>query len=112
MSMTKMLSSRMWLVSSHGDQIHLRPVEEHDLDLLGRFDTDPALSEPFEWRGYRDPQARRRRWQSDGYLGTGDSLLVVSRERGFVRGQWRDGYMYPRLRDDPAPDVGHVGPST
>jgi len=27
------------------------------------------------------------------------------RGRGFVRGQWRDGYMYARLRDDPAPDA-------
>jgi RimJ/RimL family protein N-acetyltransferase len=186
----------MCLVSSHGDEIHLRPVEERDLEVLGRFDTDPALSEPFEWRGYRDPQARRRRWQSDGYLGTDDSLLVVSladgtfagfvawrpvaisgpqgaiqlgivllpehrgrgigsraqqlladylfstttahrleastevdnhaeqsaleragftkeglmRGRSFVRGQWRDGYMYSRLREDPAPDVVHVRP--
>jgi RimJ/RimL family protein N-acetyltransferase len=28
------------------------------------------------------------------------------RGRGFVRGQWRDGFMYARLRDDPAPPVG------
>jgi len=41
-------------------------------------DTDPAISEPFEWRGFHDPQARRRRWEEDGYLGTEDSLLVVA----------------------------------
>ena len=173
------------------DLVRLRPVEERDLDALGRIDTDPAVSEPFEWRGFRDPRARRRRWEQDGYLGDEDSLLVVGlpdgtfagivvwrwivssgppgcvqigillfpehrgrglgttaqrlladylfsttaanrleatteidnvaehraleragfvregmlRGRGFVRGQWRDGYMYARLRDDPAPDA-------
>ncbi len=30
----------------------------------------------------------------------------VLRGRGFVRGEWRDGVMYARLRDDPAPQVG------
>jgi ribosomal-protein-alanine N-acetyltransferase len=177
-------------VSSAGDEIHLRPVDERDLGLLGRFDTGPALTEPFEWRGYRDTGARRRRWEHDGYLGADDSLLVVSlgdgkfagfvgwrplvasgpqgviqmaivllpehrgrgigsraqqlladylfstttvnrleattevenlaehraleragftregllRGRGFVRRQWRDGYIYSRLRDDPPPE--------
>ena len=171
------------------DVIRLRPVEERDLEILGRFDTDPALSEPFEWRGYRDSHARRRRWEQDGYLGNDDSLLIVSladgtfagyvvwrpvaisgpqgvlqigivllpdhrgrgvgsraqqlladylfatttahrleagtevdnvaeqraleragfiregllRGRGFVRGAWRDGYLYSRLRADPPP---------
>ena len=173
------------------DKVRLRPVEERDLDVLGRIDTDPAVSEPFEWRGFRDPQARRRRWAEDGYLGSEDSLLAVAlpdgslagivvwtridtsgprgclqigillfpehrgkglgtaaqrlladylfsftlanrleatteldnvaeqralenagfvregvlRGRGFVRGQWRDGVMYARLRDDPAPQM-------
>lgn len=182
-------------MNSPGDEIRLRPVEERDLDLLGRFDTDPGLSEPFEWRGYQDPRGRRRRWEQDGFLGSDDSLLIVSLEdgtcagyivwrslttsgpqgviqvgivllpehrgrgigsraqqlladylfstttvhrleasteadnlaeqqalegagftrreglvrgRGFVRGQWRDGYMYSRLRDDPPPDVVHL----
>jgi len=174
------------------DEVRLRPVEEPDLEALGRIDTDPATSEPFEWRGFRDPRARRRRWEEDGYLGSEDSLLVVAlpddtfagivvwrwisasgprvclqigilllpehrgkglgtsaqrlladylfsttsanrleattdvdnvaehraleragfvregvlRGRGFVRGQWRDGVMYARLRADPAPPVG------
>jgi len=170
-------------------EVRLRPVEERDLEVLGRLDTEPATSEPFEWRGFRDPRARRRRWEADGYLGDEDSMLVVAlpdgtfagivvwrwittsgprgclqigivvfpehrgkglgtaaqrtladylfshtaahrleatteidnlaeqraleqagftregvlRGRGFVRGQWRDGVMYARLRDDPAP---------
>jgi [ribosomal protein S5]-alanine N-acetyltransferase len=169
----------------------LRPVEERDLDSMGRIDTEPALSEPFEWRGFRDSRTRRRRWEKDGYLGDDDSLLVVTlaegtfagvvvwrpvdtsgprgcfnigilllpehrskglgtavqrmladylfsttlanrveattevdnlaeqraleragfqregvmRGRGFVRGQWRDGVMYARLRDDPVPSA-------
>jgi [ribosomal protein S5]-alanine N-acetyltransferase len=173
------------------DKVRFRPVEERDLDALGRIDTDPAVSEPFEWRGFRDSAARRQRWKEDGYLGSEDSLLVVTlpdgtlvgivvwkwiptsgprgclqlgillfpehrgkglgtaaqrlladylfsttlanrleatteidnvaeqralenagfvregvlRGRGFVRGQWRDGVMYARLRDDPAPQV-------
>jgi len=173
------------------DTVHLRPVGERDLESLGRIDTDPAMSVPFEWRGFRDPRARRRRWEEDGYLGSDGSLLVVAasddsfagfvswtpiatsgpvggclrigilllpeyrgkglgataqrllgdylfsttlanrleattevdngaeqralnragfvregllRGRGFVRGQWRDAFMYARLRDDPAPD--------
>jgi [ribosomal protein S5]-alanine N-acetyltransferase len=172
-------------------QVRLRPVQEDDLEQMGRMDTDPALSEPFEWRGFRDPRGRRRRWEEDGYLGTHDSALVVAladgtfagivvwrpidrsgpsrggcleigilllpehrqkglgtsaqmvladylfsttpanrleattevdnvaeqralehagftregllRGRGFVRGKWQDGYIYSRLRDDPAP---------
>jgi RimJ/RimL family protein N-acetyltransferase len=174
------------------DKVRLRPVEERDLDALGLIDTDPAVSEPFEWRGFRDLRARRRRWEEDGYLSSEDSLLVVAlpdgtlagivvwksiavsgprgclqigillfpehrgkglgtaaqrlladylfsttlanrleatteidnvaeqralehagfvregvlRGRGFVRGKWRDGVMYARLRDDPAPCVG------
>lgn len=175
------------------DNVRLRPVEERDLADLGRIDTDPSLSEPFEWRGFRDPGGRRRRWEADGYLGDDPSLLVVAlsdgafagivvwralatsgpvggcfqigilllpehrgkglgtaaqqvladylfsttpvhrleattevdnvaeqqalehagftregllRGRGFVRGHWRDGFMYSRLRDDSIPQVG------
>jgi [ribosomal protein S5]-alanine N-acetyltransferase len=173
------------------DKVRLRPVEERDLKALGLIDTDPSVSEPFEWRGFRDRRARRRRWEEDGYLGSEDSLLVVAlpdgtlagivvwkpvavsgppgcleigillfpehrgkglgtaaqrlladylfsttlanrleattaidnvaeqqalehagfvregvlRGRGFGRGKWRDGVMYSRLRDDPAPRI-------
>jgi hypothetical protein len=34
------------------DKVRLRPVEERDLDALGLIDTDPSVSEPFEWRGF------------------------------------------------------------
>ncbi len=71
---------------TNNDAICLRPVEEGDLEVLGRIDTDPAMSEPFEWRGFRDPQARRRRWETDGYLGRDDSLLIVALPDGAVAG--------------------------
>lgn len=58
--------------------IRLRPVREQDLEVLERIDTDPALSEPFEWRGFADARARRQRWEQDGYLGPNDSLLVIA----------------------------------
>lgn len=64
----------------------LRPVEEADLESLGRIDTEPAVSEPFEWRGFRDKGARRKRWEKDGYLGSNDSLLVVALPDGTFTG--------------------------
>lgn len=73
-------------MASDGLEIHLRALEEGDLDVLARFDIDPALSEPFEWRGFRDPHARRRRWEQDGYLGTEDSMLAVSTADGIFAG--------------------------
>ena len=63
----------------------LRPVEEPDLADLERLDLDPALSEPFQWRGFRDWRARRRRWEIDGYLGDDDALLVVAGATGRSR---------------------------
>jgi ribosomal-protein-alanine N-acetyltransferase len=72
-------------VTSH-QNVRLRPVEEWDLDLVCRIDTEPALHEPYEWRGFRDPQLRRRRWEKDGYLGTEDSLLIVALPDGTFTG--------------------------
>lgn len=60
------------------EDVCLRPVEERDLGHLERGSTEPALSEPFEWHGYRDPSAHRRRWEQDHYLGERDSMLVVT----------------------------------
>jgi RimJ/RimL family protein N-acetyltransferase len=177
-------------MASDTPTVDLRPIQEPDLEILERIDTDPALSEPFEWRGFATARRHRQRWETDGYLRPDDSLLVIAladgtfaeivnwraitpsgpqgcfeigilllpehrgqghgttaqrlltdylfatttvhrleaitevdntaeqraleragfvregmlRGRGFVRGQWRDGYMYARLRDDPVPD--------
>lgn len=46
--------------------------------MLERIDKEPALSEPFEWRGFANAAERRRRWERDGYLGEGEGLLVVA----------------------------------
>ena len=72
-------------------QVRLRPVQERDLEDLCRIDTDPEVSEPFEWRGFRDPRGRRRRWEADGYLGADDSLMVVALPDGTFAGivVWR-----------------------
>jgi len=68
------------------ETVRLRPVEERDLDELGRFDTDPAVGKPFEWTGYRDPRARRRRWETDGYLGGDYSVLTAALPDGTFTG--------------------------
>jgi [ribosomal protein S5]-alanine N-acetyltransferase len=184
-------------MTMNSKQVLLRPVQERDLEELYRIDTDPEVSGPFVWSGFRDPRERRRRWGKDGYLGRDHSLLVVAlagdtfagiviwtsivssgpekggcfeigilllpehrgkglgtsaqqlladylftttpvhrlealtevdnlaeqralehagftregllRERGFVRGRWRDGFIYSRLRSDPAPAITGQG---
>jgi RimJ/RimL family protein N-acetyltransferase len=63
-------------VASHTN-VRFRPIVEADLDLLDRLDTDPTL-QPFEWRGFRDPRPRRRRWEEDSYLGRDDAAFVVA----------------------------------
>ena len=68
------------------DDVRLRPVEERDLAELERLDLDPSVSEPFQWRGFRDWRARRRRWELDGYLGDDDALFVVARGDGTFAG--------------------------
>ena len=60
------------------DNVSLRPVEERDLGYLERSSTDPALTGPFEWHGFRDPTVHRRRWEQDHYLGHEDSMLVAA----------------------------------
>jgi ribosomal-protein-alanine N-acetyltransferase len=73
------------------DKVRLRPVEERDLDVLERIDSDPAMSEPFEWRGFRSPRGRRKRWEQDGHLGSDDSTLIVAMPDGSFAGvvDWR-----------------------
>ena len=72
-------------VANH-QNVKIRPVEERDLDLLGRFDTEPALDPLYEWKGFRDPRRHWRRWEQDGYLGTEDSILIVSLPDGTFTG--------------------------
>jgi [ribosomal protein S5]-alanine N-acetyltransferase len=73
------------------EPVRLRPIEEADLDLLSRLDTDPAASQPFEWTGFRDPGARRRRWAQDGWIGRDSTHLAVALPDGTLAGivSWR-----------------------
>jgi RimJ/RimL family protein N-acetyltransferase len=73
------------------EPVRLRPIEQADLDVLRRLDTDPSASEPFEWTGFRDPQARRRRWEEDGWVGRDSAHLAVSLPDGTLAGivNWR-----------------------
>jgi RimJ/RimL family protein N-acetyltransferase len=71
--------------------VQLRPIQEADLDVLSRFDTDPAATEPFEWSGFRDPHARRRRWEQDGWISRDSGQLIVALPDGTPAGivSWR-----------------------
>jgi ribosomal-protein-alanine N-acetyltransferase len=61
-----------------GDAVNLRPVRAGDLDLLERFATQPSALGEFEWFGFADPGARRRRWEENGLLGAESSMLAVA----------------------------------
>ena len=71
--------------------VRLRPIGEADLDLLSRFDTDPSSRGPYLASGFRNPQARRRRWEEDGWLGADSGQLAVTLPDGTLAGivVWR-----------------------
>jgi RimJ/RimL family protein N-acetyltransferase len=73
------------------EPIRLRPIEEADLDILRRFDTDPSTRGPYLASGFRSPQVRRRRWEEDGWLGDDSALLAVALPDGTLVGivSWR-----------------------
>ncbi len=54
-----------------------RPIQEADLDDLCRYSTDPEAGGEFEWTGFKDPKAMRRRWEEDGWLGAEHGRLSV-----------------------------------
>jgi [ribosomal protein S5]-alanine N-acetyltransferase len=74
------------------DAMVLRPLEEADLGRLRRLDTDPTVSEPFEWYGFPDPHARRRRWEEDGYMGRDPRLMAIGLPDRTLAGvvSWRE----------------------
>ena len=51
------------------NEVILRPIQEADLADLCRYSTDPEAAGVFEWTGFDDPKAMRRRWEEDGWLG-------------------------------------------
>jgi [ribosomal protein S5]-alanine N-acetyltransferase len=73
------------------DDVTLRPILETDLDELARFAMDPAAGGEFEWAGFRDPKAARRRWEEDGWLNEEHSWLAVAPGDGSFAGivSWR-----------------------
>jgi len=58
--------------------IHLRPITEADLTVLERLLVDPLIAGPFDWHGFGDPGARRRRLAEDGFLGRDPRNLAVA----------------------------------
>ena len=70
------------------DPIALRPVEEHDLAIMGDLLAgDPVTAGEFSWYGWSDRARWKRRWAEDGLLGDDGGILMV------VRGQERLGVM-------------------
>jgi RimJ/RimL family protein N-acetyltransferase len=78
--------------------VHLRPFRDGDLELLSREATDPAFSLPYEWAGYRSPEAFRRRWEEDGFLDKDPHQLVVADGDDTALGWvvWRDAILFSR----------------
>ena len=66
------------------DSVILRPIEEADLGDLCRYSTDPEAAGEFEWTGFKDPKAMRRRWEEDGWLGAEHGRLAVASARSLA----------------------------
>ncbi|MGI5338073.1 GNAT family N-acetyltransferase [Streptomyces sp. CA-181903] len=59
------------------DAIRLRPVQDDDFPELNRFLTDPETVGPFQWTGWTDPRAWRRRWEENGMLSDDGGVLAI-----------------------------------
>ena len=72
----------------------LRPFREPDLEVLTLFATDPAFSGPYEWGGFRSPEAFKRRWAEDGFVGSEPHYLAVANAQGSALGwvMWEHPY--------------------
>lgn len=58
--------------------VTLRPVAAGDLPMLERLGTDPDLSGPLAWYGFRSAAALRRRFDEDAWLGPDDGRLMIA----------------------------------
>jgi ribosomal-protein-alanine N-acetyltransferase len=67
-------------------RVRLRAFVEDDLCFLDRLCTGPDMLGEFEWPGFTDPRARRRRWEHDGYISADSSAVAVVRTDGTVVG--------------------------
>jgi len=80
------------------DGLALRAFRAEDLDFLDRLCSDPQALGPFEWVGFGDVRARRRRWEQDGYVAPDSTALAVVLSDGTLAGiaSWK-----VRNRSDP-----------
>jgi [ribosomal protein S5]-alanine N-acetyltransferase len=67
-------------------RVRLRAFIEDDLPFLDRLCTDPDALGEFEWPGFSDPRARRRRWERDGYISGDSSAVAIVGKDGTVVG--------------------------
>jgi RimJ/RimL family protein N-acetyltransferase len=83
--------SKIWDMTET-DGVHLRPIEEADLDEMVRYSTDADAQGQFEWMGFRDPRMWRRRWEEDGWIGEQSTWLAIATADGTFAGvvSWRD----------------------
>jgi [ribosomal protein S5]-alanine N-acetyltransferase len=68
------------------DSVRLRAFTEDDLCFLDRLCIDPDVLGEFEWSGFTDPRARRRRWERDGYISDDSAAVAIVRGDGTVAG--------------------------
>jgi RimJ/RimL family protein N-acetyltransferase len=64
----------------------LRAFTEGDLPFLDRLCTDPDALGEFEWPGFGDPRARRKRWETDGYISAESTAVAIVRADDTVVG--------------------------
>ncbi|MEH0450259.1 GNAT family protein [Streptomyces sp. B21-102] len=57
--------------------VHLRAFTEADLGFLDRLCTDPDALGEFEWPGFGDPRARRKRWEIDGCISAESAAVAI-----------------------------------
>jgi [ribosomal protein S5]-alanine N-acetyltransferase len=81
----------------HPPEIRLRPVTETDLGMFRRFVVEPGLI-GLDWSGFRDPNAVKRRFDTDSYLGDDDGRLIVDLTAGTEPGSESAGLVSYRKR--------------
>ncbi|MGK5639587.1 GNAT family N-acetyltransferase [Streptomyces sp. URMC 126] len=69
-------------MSHDATRLRLRPVQADDFPELDRFLTDPDTVGPFQWTGWTDARAWRRRWEENGMLSDDGGQLVIVAGRG------------------------------
>lgn len=60
----------------------LRPATADDLWLFERQAVEPDAAGVFNWAGYRDARAARRRFEENGLITPDDGCLIVEADKG------------------------------